>query len=343
MWAVTRARVTGRSHEQNMLPCQDFAEHWALSECLLCVVSDGASDACLGEVGASIAAESLKRYFSEISFKELQSKDYVQINQEIKRIFDAYITEKSRAVKFATQSIDYAATAAFIAIYEEYDYFLFGVIGDCTILAFDTEEKCNMVCDIKLQKSFYRPDFISDESLQMEIGSASLSGIKGFILSTDGCAKAGLVSFDGEPVPEAVTSIFNYLPNVQNPQIWLEDFISRNFSKFTLDDLSMCVAYQMSGDYLKEDSTCIAYQILGDFLIEDLTQDISEVIPKISQKNNNRKKESLISFRRSGLEAFVFHLRDCFNKQDGKRVKRVGKGTSPIGMTAKRQKPKKNG
>lgn len=325
MWTVTRARVTGRSHEQSMLPCQDYAEYWALSECLLCVVADGASDACLGEVGASIATESLRQYFSGISFREIQSKDNAQINQEIKRIFDAYITEKSRTVQFVTQSIDYAATMAFIAIYEKYDYYLFGVIGDCTILVFDNNEKFNILGNQELQNSLFRPDFISDEVLQMKLGTAHLSEVKGFILSTDGCAKAGLVSFNGEPVAEIATLIFSYLPKVQCPQIWLEDFISQNFAKFTLDDLSMCIAYRTLGDLSKKKSTQNLHELF-------------ESLSKFLQKNANRIREFGIGVRTIDLKGFQFR----FNGQFGKQFRQVcGRCRLLTGINGKRQKRKK--
>lgn len=57
-WRVVSASVTGTSHHSSGQPCQD-AYHWQLlPECVLvAAVADGAGSAALGEVGATVAAQ----------------------------------------------------------------------------------------------------------------------------------------------------------------------------------------------------------------------------------------------------------------------------------------------
>lgn len=57
-WRVVSASVSGTSHNSSGQPCQD-AYHWEiLPECVLvAAVADGAGSAALGEVGATVAAQ----------------------------------------------------------------------------------------------------------------------------------------------------------------------------------------------------------------------------------------------------------------------------------------------
>lgn len=254
MWIATRAKVTGYSHERDMLPCQDFVEHQSLPDCLLCIVADGASDAGLGEVGASIAVDGIKRYFTENVYNAIRLKDESQLVSEIKKALDLYIFEKMRTLKFESQPVDYAATVAFVVIYENFDTFLYGITGDCMIATIDLDGKAHSVIDMTAQNNYGRPDFISDTPLIMKVGFGELSKFKGFILTTDGCAKGGLFSYNNEFDSTAISAIFDNLPSTQHPQMWLEKFLSVNFAPNTPDDLSICVVYFAPESITKEAS-----------------------------------------------------------------------------------------
>ena len=133
MWLATRARITGHSHVRNGLPCQDFAESQVVGDCMVSIVADGASSAPLGEIGASIAVEAIKKYFGKVPPRSLILKSGQVICTEIKKYFDFYLERKIRELTFPTHPLDYAATVAFIAIFEKYDVFCYGVIGDCAV------------------------------------------------------------------------------------------------------------------------------------------------------------------------------------------------------------------
>jgi hypothetical protein len=57
-WRVVASSVRGTSHEKTGQPCQD-AHRWEMSseKIMLAAVADGAGSAPLGEVGATIAAQ----------------------------------------------------------------------------------------------------------------------------------------------------------------------------------------------------------------------------------------------------------------------------------------------
>jgi hypothetical protein len=55
-WRVVAASVRGTSHEKTGQPCQD-AHCWDILAVLAVTVADGAGSATLGEVGATIAAQ----------------------------------------------------------------------------------------------------------------------------------------------------------------------------------------------------------------------------------------------------------------------------------------------
>ena len=243
MWAATRTRITGYSHVQESLPCQDYAESQVISGCMLCAVADGASTAPLGEVGASIAVESVKNYFKNTSVAEIESKALEQVSKEIKQDFFRFLNRKMEILPYPTRHIDYATTIAFITLWEEQDYFLCGVIGDCMIGLFPTEGRPAVLSGMDATDRSPHTSFITDPNIPFLIFEGNLSKYRGFVLSTDGCAKGGILSFDGHFDMEVAQILFDYLPKTQNPEIWLSQFIEQNISIFTSDDLSMCVIY----------------------------------------------------------------------------------------------------
>lgn len=240
MWLATRARITGHSHIRNGLPCQDFAESQVVGNCMVSIVADGASSAPLGEIGASIAVETIKKYFGNISPKSLSSKSEQVICTEIKRYFDFYLERKISELTFPTHPSDYAATVAFLAIFEKYDVFCYGVIGDCAVATITNGGK---IYTISSSNNNQRPHFISDDSFPIQFGYGKLSDHCGFILTTDGCAKGGLISLKNHFDAEVVAAIFENLPFTQNPEMWLTSFINKNIARFTPDDLSMYIIY----------------------------------------------------------------------------------------------------
>lgn len=240
MWLATRARITGHSHVRKGLPCQDFAESQVLGDCMVSIVADGASSAPLGEIGASIAVEAIKKYFGKVPPTSLFHMSEQVICSEIKQCFDFYLERKIRELTFPTYPLDYAATVAFIAIYEKYDTFCYGVIGDCAVA---TITNYGEIYTISSFSNNQRPHFISDNSFSIQFGHGKLSDYGGFILTTDGCAKGGLISLNNHFDAEVVTAIFENLPLTQNPETWLASFINKNIAQFTPDDLSMYIIY----------------------------------------------------------------------------------------------------
>lgn len=242
MWSAVRARITGTGHRYDMLPCQDCAEYQISEECLVCVVADGASGASLGEIGASIAVECIKQYFKETTYYELHYKEPYQIGREIKQSYNYYLKRKAKQINFSTMPDDYSATVAFLALYERYNYFICGVVGDCVIGLLGNGE-ISAVSDQEISNSLCPPHFISDSYVTFQLKTGALSDYSGFILTTDGCANGGLLSHGERIDIEIANAIFDILPKTQNPEIWLTRFIQKNFSVFTEDDLSMCIVY----------------------------------------------------------------------------------------------------
>lgn len=242
MWSAVRARITGTGHRCDMLPCQDCAEYQISDECLVCVVADGASGASLGEIGASIAVECIKQYFKETTYYQLHYKEPYQISEEIKQNYNYYLDRKATQINFPTIPDDYSATVAFLALYEKYNYFIYGVVGDCVIGLF-SNGKISAVSDQNAFNSLYPPHFMSDSYVTIQMKTGTLSEYSGFILTTDGCANGGLLSHGKQIDIEIANTIFDTLPKTQNPEIWLTRVIQKNFSKFTEDDLSMCIVY----------------------------------------------------------------------------------------------------
>lgn len=245
MWSVVRARVTGVGHRCDMLPCQDCAEYQILDGCVVCVVADGASGASLGEIGASIAVECIKQYFKDTTYYQLYNKEPYQLSQEIKQSYNYYLKKKAAQINFPTTPSDYSATVAFLALYEKYNYFVYGVVGDCVIGLFSNGE-IGAVSGQEVTNNLYPPHFMCDNDIAIQLQTGMLSDYSGFILTTDGCVNGGLLSHGKQIDVEIANAIFDTLPKVQNPEAWLTQFIQKNFSVFTDDDLSMCIVYPES-------------------------------------------------------------------------------------------------
>lgn len=242
MWLSVRARLTGNSHQAALLSCQDCAEQSIFSDgCMVCVVADGASDAILGEIGASIAVESVKKFFEITPFNELRYMDKATLAGKIRENFFKYLNIKMAVIGFPTIPNNYAATVAFTAIYEPYDRFFCGVVGDCAVAAVHNDWSIDSFPYNAKPKM--RPDFITDSNINMKIYSGRLSEYRGFAVTTDGCAKGGLVGLNNRFDDDIVKIIFDNLTVTQNPEMWLGMFMQKNISKITGDDLSMYVLY----------------------------------------------------------------------------------------------------
>lgn len=243
MWSAVRARITGESHVRKALPCQDFAESQVTSSCMVCVVADGASTAPLGEVGASIAVESTMHYFRNTSVEAIRVKTLERVGQEIQKNYFQFLNSKRNVLCFPTQLSDYAATVGFIAIWESQNYFLCGVVGDCLVGLFGADGKVEELFGVQSLNNSQRTPFITETDASFHFIQGELSKYRGFVLSTDGCAKGGVISFDNHFDICVEQAIFNALPHTCNPEVWLTQFIEKNISVHTSDDLSMYVIY----------------------------------------------------------------------------------------------------
>lgn len=256
MWLSTRARITGKAHQRGGLPCQDYAERKITDDCMICILADGASSASLGEVGAAIAVESIKSYFSNISFESLKHMEEEELITELGKCFQKYLQAKSNVLMFEIKSSDFASTAAFIATYEKYDYYVYGIVGDCAIAILEKDKRVRTILKRNKSNLYNRPDFITDSPIRMQVGSGRLSDNYGFIMTSDGCANGGMVSSDNLFSEEVVHIMISNLSCTQNPEIWLEKFLQKNITKYTGDDLSMYVIYNEEySKYIKEDSS----------------------------------------------------------------------------------------
>lgn len=296
MWLATRARVTGSSHVVDMLPCQDFAEKQITDEYMICVVSDGASSAPFGEIGASIAVESIKRYFKDTSVDKLRSMSKQELNGKILNYFRAYLDRKIQEIKFSTNPSDYAATVAFIVICEKDDFYLCGVVGDCAIAKYSLQGIVLTISDTisgkEMPYDIYRPHFITDDLTSIQFSDGRLSECSGFIITTDGCANGGLLSFEKQFDLNIINAIFKSLPVTQNPEIWLEKFICRNIAEFTSDDLSMYVIYSDTNQSLNYTSKTPLKKQRSDGILS-----VSQNLKKGIKKKNNKKQKC--SYRRT--------------------------------------------
>ena len=117
------------------------------------------------------------------------------------------------------------------------------MIGDCAVATITNHGE---IYTISTSDNNQRPHFISDDSFSMQFGHGKLSNHCGFILTTDGCAKGGLISLKNHFDVEVVAAIFENLPFTQNPEMWLASFINKNIARFTPDDLSMYIIYPES-------------------------------------------------------------------------------------------------
>lgn len=293
MWSAVRARITGESHVRKALPCQDFAENQITSNCMVCVVADGASTAPLGEVGASIAVESIMYYFRNTSMEAIRAKDLEKVSQEIQKNYFQFLDSKKSVLCFPTQPSDYAATVGFIAVWESQNYFLCGVVGDCIIGLFGVDGKTEELFGVQSINDNQRTPFITEADVSFQFIQDELSKYRGFILSTDGCAKGGVISLDNHFDMCVEQAIFNALPYTQNPEVWLTRFIEKNISVHTSDDLSMYVIYPETENRSVQTGICAAEET-------DLAH---------GQNTRTSKKNAQISIRVRLPDKWSFHVR----------------------------------
>jgi len=244
MWFATRARIPGNSHLKNKLACQDFAERYVGDDFLLCVVADGASIAPFGEIGASIACESIKHFFECTKMNEVYRLfGSYQLANEIKKCFDFFLNQKRTQIPYNTSKNDFSSTLAFVVVYNDQNFFISGSIGDCCVNAF-SGQKWETINRLKNFGNTTRTFFITDNDadMQFKINVGKLSDVHGFILTTDGCANGGLV-FHNSIDSEIAYHIFNGIKKQLHTEMWLETYILQTFRKTTNDDLSIIVLY----------------------------------------------------------------------------------------------------
>lgn len=253
-WRVVAASVCGTRHERRGQPCQD-AHYWRVlpKGILVIAVSDGAGSATLGDVGATIAAQTaVEAVCQEGDLPKDDEGLKTTLSEALKAARGAIETEATnRGVKLkelATTLILITASPDFVAVAQ---------IGDGAVVVDDRDGNIVGITKPQIGEYINETIFLTSSSALDEAQIVVFRGdIAHIAVLSDGLQFLALKMPEGSPYPPFFTPLFQFtdrLADVSEMQRQLIEFlVSDRVRERTDDDLTLFLAKWVEGDEGKE-------------------------------------------------------------------------------------------
>lgn len=189
-WEIAEGRITGNSHDEENLPCQDYIKSTAKKNSFISLIalSDGA-----GSVNSShIGAEGIVNYVCT-SFSKWLKKNNDKNAETIKKELALGIVQKLKEIanNNKVEKKDLACTMLFAAVVQ--GKYIIGHIGDGLIAALHGEEnneKITVLSEPENGKYINETFFVTDDDmeyhLRIKTGSIAEEKIRSFVIMSDG-------------------------------------------------------------------------------------------------------------------------------------------------------------
>lgn len=241
-WVGASASVTGKSHEDKKLQCQDSVSYFIHDDIAILALSDGAGSCKLSEYGSKIAVKSIIDIL-KVDFEKIYNMDAIKA----KRYLVSYIVRKIKLeMKNHKDSKlkDFSGTLLFVAT--KGSAVIVGHIGD-GIIGYVKNGNAHVLSEPKNGESvnstyFYTMD---DVEYYFDLMKGDISGIESFIVMSDGTGNS-LYSRKKKALSPAVVKLVNW--RAQTSENEFEEVLLDNLANViklrTNDDCSMGIIYR---------------------------------------------------------------------------------------------------
>lgn len=244
-WAAAAGAVVGRGHQEDGLPCQDAVAKLLTDDFGVIVVSDGAGSAPHSKEGATIAVETTVAVLRDA----LPWIDQEAVGDAV--LYSCLEEMRNRADAKGCEIGDLAATLTFVGV--SGSVYLAGSLGDGVLIAARPSLAIPEVVFAQDRGEYANETVFltsSDARKRLRLRGASLDGVIGFLVMSDGAAESLVRRRDGTPA-RAVTRILSVLEDTASVAVEreLRASVLPKLAERTRDDCSLAVLRRIHVDY----------------------------------------------------------------------------------------------
>ncbi|MFM7364043.1 MAG: PP2C family serine/threonine-protein phosphatase [Cuspidothrix sp.] len=257
-WKAIARYVTGTSHQDQKIPCQDCGNYRIFDNVIVGAVADGAGSAKYSHIGSEIAVKTVIKCFADIN--ELPDKSgFTQplLEKEAKEVFTKFVKEVIKAFHEKADSKGYSINdlactlLVFIATPE---WVAAMQIGDGFIVIRSQDSEYKLLFEPDKGEFFNETTFVTSANALEEMQVQVISGKQEFICaSTDGLEKVAIRLSDWKPHAPFFKPLEEYLRETDKPggndDNYISDFLnSERLNSRTDDDktLVLCLYLETS-------------------------------------------------------------------------------------------------
>ncbi|MBC5794133.1 protein phosphatase 2C domain-containing protein [Sphaerospermopsis sp. LEGE 00249] len=221
-WKAIARYVTGTSHQEQKIPCQDCGNYRIFKDVIVGAVADGAGSAKYSHFGSELAVETVIKCFADIN--ELPDKQgFTQplSEMEAKEVFTKFVKEVITALKKQADHKGYSVSdlactlLVFIATPE---WVAAMQIGDGFIVMGSQDGEYQMLFKPDKGEFFNETTFVTSANALEEMQVQVISGKQEFICaSTDGLEKVAIRFSDWKPHAPFFKPLEEYLRETDKP------------------------------------------------------------------------------------------------------------------------------
>jgi serine/threonine protein phosphatase PrpC len=250
-WKAIARSATGKSHQEQKIPCQDWGDYGIFNDVIVGAVADGAGSAKYSHFGSQLAVNTVLQCFANINKlpgKKGFSPPLSKI--EVTKVFTKFVEEVISELNYQAAHQGYSVNdlACTLLVFLATPEWLAAMqIGDGFIIVRSPDVEYQMLFQPDKGEFFNETTFVTStnalEKMQVEI----ILGKQEFICaSTDGLEKVAIRLSDWKPFPPFFKPLEQYLRETESPENndqYIIDFLnSERLNSRTDDDKTLLLS-----------------------------------------------------------------------------------------------------
>lgn len=227
-WKAIARYVTGTSHQEQKIPCQDCGNYRIFKDVIVGAVADGAGSAKYSHFGSELAVETALKYLSRISeYPQKRKRFWEKFSQplsepEAKHLFTKTVNHVIAELKKQAKNKDYSVNdlACTLLVFVATPEWVAAMqIGDGFIVMGSQNAKYQMLFKPDKGEFFNETTFVTSVNALEEMQVQVISEKQEFICaSTDGLEKVAIRFSDWQPFPPFFKPLEAYLRETEQPE-----------------------------------------------------------------------------------------------------------------------------
>jgi len=246
-WSTHQYQMTGNSHLQQHLPCQDMVMTYVKNGLSVLVLADGLSSCANSHFGASIVCQTTLNYFVNTYHHELQLRKNFE-----KELIQRIRQELSNYAKIHKIKLSSLQSTLNFVVYDHSKY-VSGRIGDGVIGIYSNGVVSILSQEVKSDAVELTDTILSkDIEHNLDIHQGDMKDVWGFIVMSDGTANALIIKAKNTFIP-LIHKLFGKMTSLPSNFYYerLKYTLEHHFRTQTEDDCSIAISSIIR--YPKED------------------------------------------------------------------------------------------